>query len=865
MVITMLQKLAGHRQRGRKRQARVDALRAEVQMLKLRQAGLTTLQEEVAAVRLRQAQVDKLQDEVKKLRGDLKTVVGADTRAMRFVTDLSEGDPIAALHRQMDADPNAASIASGLYQNPETHLVGVSLLARLAGRAARYEFAAVLLGQLPVSFIGKYNIGPAASALSRHDPMRFVELVKALLSDPPDLTDSDVVEICHALASIDEYGLEARVRQTFGALVDPRKFPNLDNLAAWAAKRASVLPPRPAAAATTFGILSYGNPGHSSCNIGDHVQSIAMLGQLIEAGARPVGSASPFASNALSVLGGTERGRGTGAELLSIDRDDLATPVSQGPIWVPVFGWFGHPRFGRRHQLDLPETVRPLFVSFHVAQEGILTPENIAVFKRHEPIGCRDYTTARILRAYGVRSFFSGCVTSTLGTLYRRSADASGNYVAGYHANKAAVPDGYRFVAHLIPELRTMSFEAALAAADALLKTYAAAKVVKTDLLHCYMPCRAIGTPVEFRARLPGDIRFEGLVDASNDDLQRMRDRFATFRSVVALILSGASSDEVYRQWSKVWADEEAATTRYLEQTRSALPDGALLLADAVKRVRRHEIAPAAAAGVTVCFAVDETHLAPLRTTVRSVVASASLPVNVVVLGRGFSREAVATRLDGAGCAGVTHIDCSDVSYGTVNVPRAAAPSSLDPLLLPALLADHNKAIYLDIGVAVRKDIAALWTFELGSAPVAARIAADKEFRRGLILSMGIAERFNAEDATSLRAYLARSGPVDWPVFDTGVLVMDLAKLRAARAAESALAIVKAWRLGARFVMNMLLRDTIAELPPAWNHFPMREMVTDPAIVHYADATKPWEGQNVLLGGEWKRFADKGSADAEGV
>ena len=69
------------------------------------------------------------------------------------------------------------------------------------------------------------------------------------------------------------------------------------------------------------------------------------------------------------------------------------------------------------------ESINPLYVSFHLnakASDKILSKqENVDYFKRHEPIGCRDVYTAESLRRKGIDAYFSGCLTLTIGDLYK--------------------------------------------------------------------------------------------------------------------------------------------------------------------------------------------------------------------------------------------------------------------------------------------------------------------------------------------------------------------------------------------------------------------------------------------------------------
>lgn len=66
--------------------------------------------------------------------------------------------------------------------------------------------------------------------------------------------------------------------------------------------------------------------------------------------------------------------------------------------------------------------VTPLPISMHLspqAREAMLSAEGLRWFKESEPIGCRDTETMRFLASKGVRAYFSGCLTLTLGKKYR--------------------------------------------------------------------------------------------------------------------------------------------------------------------------------------------------------------------------------------------------------------------------------------------------------------------------------------------------------------------------------------------------------------------------------------------------------------
>jgi hypothetical protein len=81
-------------------------------------------------------------------------------------------------------------------------------------------------------------------------------------------------------------------------------------------------------------------------------------------------------------------------------------------------GWFMH------NPKNWPPTdkIYPLFLAFHLnetAKNEVLSTEGVNYLRKHEPIGCRDYYTVRTLESVGIKAYFSGCMTLTLGKTYK--------------------------------------------------------------------------------------------------------------------------------------------------------------------------------------------------------------------------------------------------------------------------------------------------------------------------------------------------------------------------------------------------------------------------------------------------------------
>lgn len=257
---------------------------------------------------------------------------------------------------------------------------------------------------------------------------------------------------------------------------------------------------------TKFALLSY-----TTNNLGDEIQSIA---------------ARQFLPR---------------ADLL-VDRDDWTRypPGSDGEFKIILNGWFTHDP----GKWPPPGFLRPLLISMHISRErhrrtalvppsqALLEGENLAYLKRHEPIGGRDLSTVSLLTEHGVRSYFSGCLTLTLGAGDRR---ARKDYICAvdlpeqlYQALAARVRSPILRLSHRDPHGGT--FEERCTKAGRLLGLYAHAKCVVTTRLHCAMPCIGFGTPTLFINHAPDQYRLSGLLDlvrnCSAEDFARDAARF---------------------------------------------------------------------------------------------------------------------------------------------------------------------------------------------------------------------------------------------------------------------------------------------------------------------------------------------------
>lgn len=273
-----------------------------------------------------------------------------------------------------------------------------------------------------------------------------------------------------------------------------------------------------------FGVFVYGNryKRQESFNLGDWVQSLAALNiykKIVEAINGIEYDIETFTQH--SVLN-----KIPGFNFVFINRDNM-DEISQYQglhnIITIMNGWWMHPVDGGNIAFTIPPNVIPIFVSFHIANDKLLRPENIDIFKRYEPIGCRDKKTMEKLKKKGVKSYFSGCLTTTIDFM-RWNNRTDNVYVVDTKISKKDLTTGigikYEDLASKnnidysihYPDLSktkiikmshnnrnyqgsgTRGLEMALG----VLKQYSESNGVLTSRLHGYLPCLAMGVPAEF-------------------------------------------------------------------------------------------------------------------------------------------------------------------------------------------------------------------------------------------------------------------------------------------------------------------------------------------------------------------------------
>lgn len=280
----------------------------------------------------------------------------------------------------------------------------------------------------------------------------------------------------------------------------------------------------------------------------------------------------------------------------------------------------------------------------------------------------------------------------------------------------------------------------------------------------------------------------------------------------------------------------------------------------------------------TVVFSFDETYVAPASVAIASLLQSISPEVfcDVVVLDNGMtaeSRRRLEALAEGSDRAAVRFCDVSHVAAEAV-VRGAMSKSTCLRLFVPFLFRTHERVLYLDGDIIVRKDVAELFETEFTDEYVAA------------VSDVGIAEQVRGRAPLWFRGrwtnwaryavrYLKVSAENPEAIINAGVLLFNIPAWIA-----DGFSIMRGLERHIRSgyfhhdqcVVNQLCRGRVKYLHLRWNlqvqnEGPLRlvdriageyrEALRNPAIVHFITQRKPWLKFHVRYEDEFWSVASK--------
>ncbi|UMG93063.1 glycosyltransferase [Nocardioides sp. TF02-7] len=602
----------------------------------------------------------------------------------------------------------------------------------------------------------------------------------------------------------------------------------------WAGRAAGA--PAVPAADVTLGVMGYRRPDArtGSKNVGDFVQTIAALSHVVRrTGVRLTGE--PELVAAAERLRSRVRpelrvdGDDATVALVEVGRDDSPLDPVPDRTWYIAFGWHIHPNVLGGHGLPYHPNLRPVFVAFHCNRRDMLDEAAVEYLKRYAPIGCRDWYTVDLLTHLGVPAFFTGCLTTTVDAYFEPDVDRTA-LPAGYVDSPAPTGQPMR---QADPEVRHASLGANLERALDLLDHYHQGfGSLTTSRLHCYLPATSIGVPTEFRPRRPFDVRFEGLTDERADLAAmraRLRDRL--LEPVVTAMLRGAPEADVYGLWRSI-TEPMVAADAAAREAAYPWPESGIDVPKAVAAITeaawRRPVAHAAGERVVdLCFGLDRNYLPQLRTVVHRLLERTDRPLRVWALVRGLDDADYERFAEAFPEVDVTFLPCDAVDFGEISVGSGRITvSTMDRLLLPELLDDVDRVLYLDLDLLPRADVGELFDTPLDGAPLAARESPSTDAMGGVVSFAEVAHHHlgDSREAWRLLNLVHRHSDVGDAGFNAGVLLMDLRRMRSDEFLVRYAGFAEQFGLNDQYVLNLYAGARFAPLDRRWNFWPTRDV-----------------------------------------
>jgi hypothetical protein len=725
----------------------------------------------------------------------------------------------------------------------------------VASRQGRHALAVDAFDRAPLDEAVAYAPFELLTSLLAVDGTRGTALVRTLVDEERDLpAETWWVAVRHTFPTASEEDnalLVDRLEAAYRA--DPAAWSpgeiKIPWLRRWMGRERDATAPSPAAGTIPFGIVDYGQPDYSwaSQNIGDYIQTIASLGHVVRHRNLTFGGPDAEVADLARELAGRVRPElqldtaSAELELHLVDRDASGYQAFPEDTWMLAFGWFMHPLFNIDGSFDFPlhPNLRPIFVSFHCNKRGLLTPEAIDYLREHGPIGCRDWTTVDLLLSLDVPAFFSGCLTTTVNTVFPDLEEPGPETGTVYvDVVRSEVPDGVENVPQRIPAIKSRTFSRNMRDAIELLEGYRRNfHDVVTMRLHCYLPARSIGMPVTFEPKHNADVRFNGLFRLSAEEFEAvrvpMRDRL---QPVLEAIFSGAEPEDVRAVWRRVTADDVAAARR-----RHALPSAVVGDGRGLAPARSAAI-EASAEAVDVVVAPAPGQLARLGPLLRSAADATTRPVRAWVLST--------RRPDDVDGVEIRWVDTRRLLSERVSAEATALAS------VPELVA-ASRVVLLPVAAVVEGDLAELLAIDLADHAVAARDTSTAT-TSGFATLYKAGQHWDAEPDRAYEMYrdIHTRHRFDFDAFDTDVMVLDLERLRAQDATAWMLGAMARYRLTAREGWHYLLGPARVPLPREWAHVPTRDPGQSARLWFWADGGKPWNATvHVPERARWSLYA----------
>jgi lipopolysaccharide biosynthesis glycosyltransferase len=245
-------------------------------------------------------------------------------------------------------------------------------------------------------------------------------------------------------------------------------------------------------------------------------------------------------------------------------------------------------------------------------------------------------------------------------------------------------------------------------------------------------------------------------------------------------------------------------------------------------------------------FSLDGNIKHQMEVCLSSIVRRASRPIRLFVMCRDHDATDFARLASLFPTVSFVWLPTDDVDHGDLgSMIGHLTVATMDRLLLPDLLHDVDRIVHHDIDAVCLADLAELADLDLAGHPIAAVTTTRWRYQSCFNELRGTAYRLRAQGRPELadeliaRTHLRHK--FDFLVFNAGVMVFDLARMRADRFGREFFPYVERYEMNDQAVLNAYAGADRLVLDPAWNWCPRLQDLANPKVVHWAGKFKPWK------------------------
>ena len=253
---------------------------------------------------------------------------------------------------------------------------------------------------------------------------------------------------------------------------------------------------------------------------------------------------------------------------------------------------------------------------------------------------------------------------------------------------------------------------------------------------------------------------------------------------------------------------------------------------------------------ITVFFAVDDNYVDFLLITLASIVDNAKdekYSYNFKILHSGLS-QASRKKLSRFNCHRfkVTYFNVSNNLTQMENKFKVRDYYTLTTyyrLLIPDTFFYIDKALYLDCDIVVLEDLSKLYSVDIGDNLVGAIKDASVQIVPEFITYVNKALNIKQQE-----------------YFNAGILVMNLKKMRTTHLLKRVYELSKtvAFKVAQdQDLLNVICRNKVTYIDPAWNVMPIGERAVNINLIHYNLIYKPWKRTDIMYQEHFWHYAKK--------